>query len=941
MKNFSTNFRNLCLLTLSLVITGSAKAQVISAMSGTESYVKGPLVEIGVSGQGGYEGANTMTGPPLAGMHPRSGGASLFGFVANPQVNNWVTFDGDFYTPGSPENGWGYQVGIGPVNSWDPSDPCSGSNNASASSFEIPGAITDAGVVGECGNISYQGSLVNSCVNLTFKVDYQLQDSNLFYTTTVSITNNSSATIPDFYYYRNFDPDNNQSLGGSFTTTNTIVSQPGTGSCPTGGIAHVSATSTEPSSQPMSYVGLAAAGINFRAIYGGFTNRSASEVWWGTGGGFVQTVGSTNFADEAIGIAYRIQNFAAGATETFKFVVILDDAAASEAINNLIYFSYPGASSTLPSPCAPEPDTVNTCGAPVPINVSGSIVNDFDWTWSPPTGLSSTTGATVIANPGVTTAYTATGTAIPGGCLPVGMTVTLQVVVNVTPPGGVNPYITPVPIQCISNTPFNLMVDSTGGTWSGTGITDDSLGIFDPATAGPGTYMISYTTPAECNSTDTIMITVNAADATITPVSMVCDNDPAFPLNSVSSGGVWGGTGITDSIAGTFDPGISGPGVFTVSYTLSGACFSVDTAQITVGAVIVPNTVFDYNDTICVAAGNTLPTLGGSFTTGGTWSATPGGLTLNTSTGEINPATSTSNTYFVTYFIPATICGPAGTTTDTVFIQSLTIPVTSFTYPAVCISDSAVAPVLPGGFTYGGAWSITGGLTIDDSTGVILLSSVPSAGGSYTVTYDVTGIAGMCTASGTNTSTAVINPLPDIFVVPEQTMFIGDASTLFVSGGTTYSWSPPLGLSCVNCDTTVASNTETTDYCVTVTDGNGCVDSSCVRVTVVIPCPSNRNLIVPNAFTPNNDGINDNVCLAGWDDCVSGFEIMIFDRWGEKVFESKDPDFCWDGYYRGRLLDPAVFVYFIKAQYLKSGTTVNDAQQLFDVKKTGNISLVK
>lgn len=924
MKKVNMSSRNLLLLALCVVLTGSVKAQIVAG----EAYVKGSLVEIGIDGSGGFEGSNTTIAPPLAGMHSRSGGAALFGFVANPQVNLWATFDGDFFTPGSPENGWGFEVGTtgGPI----------GSNNSASWSSppdEIPGAITGWQHYFDCYTATWEGDNTVG-TNLHFKIDYLLMENDLFYTTTVAITNNTSATIPEMFYYRNFDPDNNQSIGFDFTTQNTIVAQPGSG-C---GIAHVSATSVSPGSQPMSYVGIAAAGANFRVIYGGFSNRDASDIWNGTGFGFVQTVGSTNFADEAIALAYKITNLAPGATEVFKFVIILDDAAATNAINNLLYFTYPGAAGAPPSICNMQPDTVNTCGSPVPIDVNGTIVNDFTWTWSPGTGLSSTSGPSVIANPGVTTTYTATGTPI-SGCL---SPITLTVVVQVTPPGGVNPYITPVPILCISNPPMNLVVDTLGGTWSGTGITNSTAGTFDPAVAGPGTYMIYYATTALCNASDTVMITVNAADATINQPPVICANDPVYTLTSVSSGGVWGGTGVTDTIAGTFDPAIAGPGTFIISYSLSGACLSVDTVQVTVGAVVVPTTVFNYPDTICVAAGTTSPTTAAGFTPGGTWSSSPAsGLSLNPSTGAINPATSTANTYYVTYTIAATICGPAGTTTDTVFIQPLTIPVTNFSYPAVCISDSSVSPILPGGFTPGGVWTVTGGITIDDSTGTILLSSVPTAGGSYTVTYDVTGISGMCTASGTNTATAVINPLPVVWVVPEQTMFIGDASNLYVTGGTSYSWSPALGLSCVNCDTTVATNTETTDYCVTVTNNNGCVDSACVKVVVVIPCPSNRNLIVPNAFTPNNDGINDVICLSGWDDCVSNFSIMIFDRWGEKVFESTDPDFCWDGYYKGRLLDPAVFVYFIKAEYLKAGTTVNDAQQLFDVKKTGNISLVR
>jgi gliding motility-associated-like protein len=89
---------------------------------------------------------------------------------------------------------------------------------------------------------------------------------------------------------------------------------------------------------------------------------------------------------------------------------------------------------------------------------------------------------------------------------------------------------------------------------------------------------------------------------------------------------------------------------------------------------------------------------------------------------------------------------------------------------------------------------------------------------------------------------------------------------------------------------------------------------------------------VPNAFSPNNDGHNDSFILHGWaNNCVSDFTIVIYDRWGEKVFESEDPTYSWDGSFKGKTLDAAVFVYYIKAK-TSSGTKIN---------KKGNISLIR
>ncbi len=90
-------------------------------------------------------------------------------------------------------------------------------------------------------------------------------------------------------------------------------------------------------------------------------------------------------------------------------------------------------------------------------------------------------------------------------------------------------------------------------------------------------------------------------------------------------------------------------------------------------------------------------------------------------------------------------------------------------------------------------------------------------------------------------------------------------------------------------------------------------------------------LALPNAFSPNGDGRSDLFILQGWEKCVSSFSFLIFNRWGEKVFETDNVAKGWDGTYKGKSLDPAVFVYYINAKTL-AGETIN---------KKGNISLIR
>jgi gliding motility-associated-like protein len=897
---------------LFLLIMASA-TPIKAQMVGTDAYIQGASVEIGISGSGGYEGCSTTSSPTPGGYHYR-GSSGLFGFYANPQLNAWSgsAYDGDFFTPGSPENGWGFEIGgIGGTGTTGTSN-CSGGGN-------IPGSITSFTSTPLCHILQWDGDMTTG-TDVHFKIVYTLEQTDLFYTTEISVTNNTLATIPDMYYYRNFDPDNNQSNASAdgFTTQNTIVCQPTPGGS---SVAAVSATQNSPW---LSYVGLAAIGQNWRCDYGGFSNRDASDLWWGTG--FTQTVGSTNYADEAISLAYRIQNLAPGATTTFKFNVILSDAAAT----GLLYVNHPGI--VLPAICdtvAPI-DTIAQCGSPVPLNIAGSTASNYSWTWSPATGLSTSTGDSVIANPTSTTTYTATGTPI-SPCVPP-VTVSLQFVMIVLAPVA-PPVVSPVPTVCIGSPPFNVPVTSSApGTWSGTGITNSSLGTFTPSVAG--SFLVTYSTSGFCVQTDTTTITVVGSDPTITPHGPVCQGSAPYTLTAATSGGAWSGTGVSSS--GVFTPSTAGS--FVITYSISGVCTSVDTVTLVVNPTTPPVTGITYTSPVCISGPNPTLTTAAGFTTGGVYSSTPAGLSLSSTTGAVNLSASSAGTYTITYSFAATGCGPAGSSTTTLVINPLAIPTLVFSYPTVCKDADTVAPVLGAGFTTGGTFTAPPGVVINDSTGVIDLTSTPA--GTYTITYSVVGSSSLCTASGSNTASITINPLPVITFSAEQYIFVGQGTLIYATGGTSYSWSPIQYLSSTNNDSTIASPPETTDYCVAVTD-LGCTDTACTKVHVEIPCPSNRTMGVPNAFTPNGDGVNDQLCLQGWSDCISKFEIVIFDRWGEKMFESSDPGFCWDGIYKGKPLDPAVFVYFIKASYETAGATPISPRGVVEQNKKGNISLVR
>jgi len=152
-------------------------------------------------------------------------------------------------------------------------------------------------------------------------------------------------------------------------------------------------------------------------------------------------------------------------------------------------------------------------------------------------------------------------------------------------------------------------------------------------------------------------------------------------------------------------------------------------------------------------------------------------------------------------------------------------------------------------------------------------------------------------------------------------------SKLKATGGTKYSWSPVESLSNANSANPGASPAITTVYHVIVTTAQGCIGNDSITVNVSKD-PSN-NILVPNAFTPNNDGLNDcfGVRFLGQ---ISNLKFSIYNRWGNRVFYTSNSSECWDGTYKREKLKSDVYVYQI------SGTGLCG-----EISKTGTVVLIR
>ena len=142
------------------------------------------------------------------------------------------------------------------------------------------------------------------------------------------------------------------------------------------------------------------------------------------------------------------------------------------------------------------------------------------------------------------------------------------------------------------------------------------------------------------------------------------------------------------------------------------------------------------------------------------------------------------------------------------------------------------------------------------------------------------------------------------------------ALTAFGGTFSTIDWSPSEALSCSDCANPVSSPIQSITYYIATTDLRGCTANASVQVTVI----PTYDIFVPNAFTPNGDGNNDYFEVFGNKEAWKYFAVEVFDRWGEKMLESNDMNFKWDGEYKGKPGLMGVYVYQIHLVYLDNHT---------------------
>ncbi|NJR40061.1 MAG: DUF4347 domain-containing protein [Leptolyngbyaceae cyanobacterium CSU_1_4] len=351
-----------------------------SVQVGGEAYARGSFVQVGLRANGTF-GASAAGLP--TGWQPTRSGTGLMGFIADSGKDGWATFDGDFFTPGTPEEGFTLEVG-----------GTSYSNNTDGSLAEVVGSITGVTngvtVLGSpAAEINWSGSVAGVKVDRTFTV----AEDGLFILMKTTLTNISGSNITTpIYWMHNVDPDNNQSINGNFATTNTIVSQPN------GSTDLAQVTATQPDGSTLS---LAAIDPQARVTYGGFNNRDASNVWDGVG--FTSAVSSSANADQAVSLSHKINSLTAGGSTTFfyaynlaadsSFLASVLTAFAKPSTPDLTALSDTGISDTDNITSNNTPTFVGTVAPNVTVTVFvdgtflGTTNSDTSGNWTFTTGM--------------------------------------------------------------------------------------------------------------------------------------------------------------------------------------------------------------------------------------------------------------------------------------------------------------------------------------------------------------------------------------------------------------------------------------------------------------------------------------------------------------------------------------------------------------------------
>ncbi len=528
--------------------------------------------------------------------------------------------------------------------------------------------------------------------------------------------------------------------------------------------------------------------------------------------------------------------------------------------------------------------------------------NANTYSWSPSTGLNTTIGSSVIANTNSTSVYNIIGSSM--GCNSATESSTLIVVPNPTI------SIAPQTNTICQGGNINLFASgATNYTWSPASSLNTAFGA--SVNASPMTTT-NYTVIGEqgsCTTSAVYQVSVIALPSIqiIASADTICQNSSVILTANGASNYSWSpSTGLNTNIGNQVTASPSVTTVYQVTGS-NGQCLAF--GQVTVVVVPFPNlNLTTPNYKICQTHSTAIYANGAEQYL---WSPLNNLSFTQASMVMAYPMSSTNYTVRGYNKLGSVTCSMAKEILIEV-VPQVTANVSSSV--VICIGQSTKL-YASGGNTY--SWSPAEGLNQADIYNPL---STPKASIVYTVEVSNSGNCGT-----TATVMVKVNPNPTVSAGEDFAANLDEEMRLNASGTGTLTWVSGEGILCAACPNSQIMPKKSGCYIVEAVNEFGCKsrDEVCVEVT------SNYNIYIPNIFSPNGDGNNDVFIVYGTG--LTKFEMNVFDRWGEKLFVSKDQLVGWDGTFKGELCKNDAYTYQIKYQALDGKTYT----------RTGHVTLMK
>ena len=423
---------------------------------------------------------------------------------------------------------------------------------------ESPGFISDFELYPAGGGwIRWEGTPFTSLGPLSVNQLVYLDPDGQFISFCTTIRNETGLTIPELYFTRNTDPDNDEAISGSYVTENSILSN-----FPADDIAIVRARGL---TEACDFF-LVSPDTSARATRGGFMGGDAYKRW----NGIAPYDGpNTATADEAISMSWRF-GLSASEAITLSYAYVFDSLAIDEVFDFVL---------DDPAGVLGLEDLAVCDGAPTTITLPS--FPGASWSFSPAVGVTAIGGGEYLLDPSITTEYTVVGSGL-GGCFPDSIEVDFSVGVGATPVVDAGPDLQ----VCLGQTAtFAATGSASSWLWTGAGT---FLTPTDPTTLGIFTTDAVVTVTAEnggCFGSDSLNVVVlDPPEASLTASTTMINLTAGEFATLTGSGGVscaWTpSTGVISASPCTIDVQPLTTTTYTLEVTDAFGC--TDTQEVTI-----------------------------------------------------------------------------------------------------------------------------------------------------------------------------------------------------------------------------------------------------------------------------------------------------------------------------------------------------------------------